>query len=258
MYYPPIIDREISVVVAGTGGIGSWLVEPLARLLDTISQRMSIRISLHLVDPDKVSWKNVNRQNFFPYEINQNKAKVLAKRVYSGTVEVYHHTQLEKVIPTILIACVDSPEARKQIHEYTKNLVKVVTIIDAGNDDEFGQVLVGNNHFKGNEIKTPTDLLPSPYEVFPELVSMKVKKEKRLSCAERVDLGEQKLSTNFFCASLILRTMEYLFAGEMAFAGFRFYGTSVSPVTFEEVNERWKHALRSFKKKNKSKASLKP
>ena len=65
--------RDASVTVVGVGGVGSWVVEALART--GISQ-------LRLIDADHVAESNINRQlPALDNTLGRLKAEVLAERV---------------------------------------------------------------------------------------------------------------------------------------------------------------------------------
>ena len=241
MFFPPILTEEkLNVYLVGVGGTGGWLAPPLSKLLYSFSQRLKKKISLTLVDHDEVEEKNIYRQNFKFTQIFRNKAIAMAHEISKGTgIEIKYEKTFEfPNQPFLLISAVDSRKSRREIYNAVKYLRNGV-IIDAGNGNNFGQILVGSSYpLEPEKIKTPTDYLPPPYEVFPELIEGE-DETPQLSCAQRVDIGIQRISTNFFAASLVLWTVELLLRGELQYAGFRFYETSVSPVTFQEVEKRW-------------------
>jgi len=120
---------------------------------------------------------------------------------------------------TVLVGCVDNHPARREIHEavkfhneqrYVSERLPRVWWIDGGNGRDTGQVLIGNR-FDAKEIceaaqNSPIlSLLPAPSLQHPELLKAESAKsverqnpttEKRVTCAERIRLGEQSLNVN--------------------------------------------------------------
>lgn len=150
-----------TVVVFGCGGTGSRLVPPIAQLMSTLQTLVSPE--LVLVDFDEVEEKNLSRQNFAKPDIGKNKATALAARyskayptlkitpitVAAGTSEYdealgMFNLQERLGGPAMYILAVDSAKARRDI------LAKALApqaggpnssiVIDAGNEDIFGQV----------------------------------------------------------------------------------------------------------------------
>lgn len=150
-------------LVVGAGGTGSRLVPLLCQFLKTLPWIPSPQIVL--ADPDVVEEKNLVRQNFIRQDIGKNKAVVLATR-YSRHYEMNIHphphavqggneslfrvfsdrenTRLGVLDNAVIFLCVDSIIARKQI---VKTLLagspsarNKWLILDAGNEDDFGQI----------------------------------------------------------------------------------------------------------------------
>lgn len=149
------------IIVVGCGGTGSRIIQPL---IQTIKQaQASINPCLYLVDGDEVEFKNLSRQNFIEKDIGRNKAVVLAER-YSAALEfpvVAHdafitskgnmfseigisaveqdHRPLVPNTRKLIIMCVDSIDARLMI---LNQIGSTDIVIDAGNEDTFGQVAI--------------------------------------------------------------------------------------------------------------------
>lgn len=120
---------------------------------------------------------------------------------------------------TILVGCVDNHLARIQMHEavkfhneqrYVSDRSPRVWWIDGGNGRDTGQILIGNR-LSEKEIcesarQSPIlSLLPAPSLQHPELLKRENAKsierqnqttEERITCAERIRLGEQSLNVN--------------------------------------------------------------
>jgi hypothetical protein len=162
-----------SFVVVGAGGTGGRLVPLLAQFLKTATWLPNPKI--YIIDYDVVEEKNLIRQNFIKLDLGKPKAIVLAER-YSKAFDINivpivskinnfsargTHFLLDTVLiddverpqylselnNTIVIMCVDSAESRINILNHLfgvrANFSKL--IIDAGNENDFGQILVYND-----------------------------------------------------------------------------------------------------------------
>ncbi len=120
---------------------------------------------------------------------------------------------------TFLVGCVDNHLARLQMHEavkfhneqrYVSDPSPRVWWIDGGNGRDTGQVLIGNRLDEKticeSARKSPIlSLLPAPSLQHPELLKRESAQsierqnqttEERITCAERIRLGEQSLNVN--------------------------------------------------------------
>jgi PRTRC genetic system ThiF family protein len=223
----PLVTKT-RLVLIGCGGTGSWLAPSVARFARTLAEKFSKEVAVCFVDPDMVEAKNIYRQNFCMAEVGYSKAVTLAKR-YSTAWSVnifacpqkyswqlvsnlggYHFDGL-----TVLIGCVDSREARRDIQGSVRNIDGAVFWLDCGNTKESGQVLLGRNS-PGEGVTTfPTEgkcaWLPLPSRQHKDLVPKKERgtltKNKAagtegLSCAEIALLDEQGLTINQSIAAI--------------------------------------------------------
>ncbi len=244
MFYPRLLSQpSIKAILIGVGGTGSALAPNLAKLFDVLSVRLNKEFSLTLMDGDRVEQKNVIRQNFMPQDVGLNKAYAVARRI-TPTVQrtkiesVQDYLTKEYLIKlqtyNVIISCVDSTETRKLL-SYLKNPHQL--IVDCGNDRESGQVVAGNAGVGKEECKSlPTDILPSPYKLFPELTRKK-RKRRKLSCADRIDVGEQELYANVMTATLALILIQQILMGECSVAGYRFYKGQTYPIPIQVEQE---------------------
>lgn len=191
-YRPHFIPSAVYVV--GCGGTGSRLVPILSQLVRTTMRSHNPlgwieSLPIFLIDNDVVENKNLLRQNFIPQDVGQHKSVVLANR-YSKAfdIPIYPSTQrVEKtgttlkfigtpdnlILPTtniILIMAVDSAEARRDVLTCFNRTFSTKFVIDAGNEDSFGQVrffteilLVGNNGQGMKFVKNLPKMVPAPY-----------------------------------------------------------------------------------------------
>lgn len=161
-YTPGLIPNKIMVV--GCGGTGSRLVPLLAQFIKTC--RWILDPEIMLFDGDTVSQSNLTRQNFIQTDVDKNKATVLATRysrafgvnilavpqMFAGPVhpsvdisnKMYNYLTCGSAV---IILCVDSVQARKDIIRYILNqggsnpdLCHI--LIDSGNEDAYGQVVL--------------------------------------------------------------------------------------------------------------------
>jgi hypothetical protein len=240
-YKPGFIPT--SFVVIGAGGTGGRLVPLLAQFLKTATWLPNPK--LYVVDHDIVEEKNLVRQNFIKLDLNRPKAVVLAER-YSkafdvnivpvvNKVEDYHRTgrnfhldtsivdevertqTLGQLNNTIIIMCVDSADARACIlnHIFGQRMSGNKLIIDAGNENDFGQVLIYNDvvfnaawdryDFKnlGSHGLMPGTIpfdVKVPYIPYPSTFYEALKDADTRSCAEL----DQTLAINATMATTIM------------------------------------------------------
>ncbi len=231
----PVDYKSVEFWLVGAGGTGSFMAMNLARLafeLKTLGKQATIVI----VDPDCVEEGNIPRSNFCFAETGANKAETLAGRISRAwgieggfikegvrpallqsktadwSVTISNSNKL-----TILVGCVDNYQARLEMHEALKfhNEKSYDTAfprlwwIDGGNGRDSGQVLIGNRlnekEICQSALNTPIlSLLPAPSLQHPELLQPEGGKNtrsirranERLTCAERIRLGEQSLNVN--------------------------------------------------------------
>ena len=230
----PIDYKTVQFWLIGAGGTGSFMAMNLARLafeLKTLGKAAEIVI----VDPDRVEDGNIPRSNFCFAEIGANKAETLAGRISQawgievGFVKEGFRPELlqsknddwnaqssnsNKLI--FLVGCVDNHLARREMHEAVKSCNEQkygsssprLWWIDGGSGRDTGQILIGNR-LSGREIceaaeKSPIlSLLPAPSLQHPDLlrdveknVINRQEVNNRITCAERIRLGEQSLNVN--------------------------------------------------------------
>lgn len=223
-----VLPKEFSklkIYLIGAGGTGSFAAMNLARAAFEL-RRIGKEVNLTIIDPDIVENGNIPRSNFCTAEIGRFKAQALAERItFAWGLEVAYSNEklnFEKHIKsnrsgykelTVLIGCVDNHSARREIHhsleeanKYNSHNAPECWWIDGGNGKFSGQVLIGSevkrekveNHFSSSTI---CKKLPAPSVIHPELLenqeipSRRVESE-RISCADRIRLGEQSMNIN--------------------------------------------------------------
>ena len=129
-----ILDRKVKVHLVGCGGNGSQVLSGLARLhLSMLSLGHPGGLDVTVYDYDTVSESNVGRQLFSYADVGLNKAVVLVHRLnayygldWTARPERYSrqsmYGQFGMSIPDIVITCVDSAAARREIHSILDGL----------------------------------------------------------------------------------------------------------------------------------------
>ena len=218
----PSNDGPVNLVLVGCGGTGSWLSLTVARLARLLVETKGKTVRTFFIDPDRVEPKNVYRQNFSDAEVGNFKAETLAFRLsnafgvnITALTDIFNPDHLGNIEgTTVLIGCVDNPQARKSLHEYAGHSYSgwrsVRYYLDAGNWKNSGQVLLGG----GPKDSKPFPLegicacLPLPATQHPELIDKRDVGETEespdtaLSCADLALQGSQGLGVNQMVASI--------------------------------------------------------
>ena len=233
----PVIDRphrvearyyahSLDFLLIGAGGTGGFVAEALCRLM---SGRPA---SITIVDHDVVERHNLLRQNFYPQEVGQPKSKALAHRLsqlyqraiaYSTIPASAHYQELRPQLPRrpqIIITCVDNAQARLDI-EQTITKYNNPWLIDAGNGDTWGQVLIGNtndpDHAREGFRQGVCHALPTPLLQRPDLAYDPPDPGPRVDCAAALDLTDQDPTINQLMAALTIQTVRRLIAGTLTY-----------------------------------------
>ena len=216
------IAREPAVTVVGAGGTGGFVAEGLCRML-------APQVKIILVDHDRVEERNLLRQNFYHDEIGMFKSQALAERLarryrravgWSVTpygLQYRRYYGSETTGSPIIIGCVDNAQARAGIAE---SVSPTQWWIDAGNGENWGQVLIGNsprNYLREIAFSEAEQIcwrLPFPTIQHPELLSPPPAEEVQpMSCAELMDTGDQDPTINQAMAAVVLQVVRRLLIG---------------------------------------------
>ncbi len=219
----PKEHNKLRVIQVGAGGTGSFAALAIARLMYELKESGK-SVELLIVDPDRVESGNIPRSNFCAAEIGSFKAQTLAKRITlawglacyyaneSFNAEI-HLKQLSSDYRslTVIVGCVDNHLARREMHiaiekyqGYRSDEAASIWWIDGGNGKYSGQVLIGSNtnHLKPAKLFVGSSIcksLPTPSLVHPELLTDQEKQTRplaKVSCPDRIRLGEQSLNVN--------------------------------------------------------------
>jgi len=219
------------LVVVGCGGTGGFVADGLCRLL------VNSDLDIFLVDYDRVEPHNLLRQSFFEGDVGKFKSRVLAERLarqygrkIGWSVYPYERDLLNeagiigmRVIPGIIIGCVDEPASRQSI---ATSLDWGDWWLDAGNGYQSGQVLIGNTRevdgleHAFNETDQTVDKLPVPSLQLPSLLAAPTQPVRRQQdCAEAVEDNTQSPIINQAMATLVLEFVYKLLAGKLTWMG---------------------------------------
>ncbi|MBI4284524.1 MAG: ThiF family adenylyltransferase [Chloroflexi bacterium] len=207
---------HFTVTVAGCGGTGGFVAEGLSRLLPG-------HASLVLIDHDRVEARNLTRQNFTREDLGQFKSESLARRLarrYGRPIafSTFPFAMVQVTTPGMIIGCVDNGLARRDIAARVKGFSTIGLInqgyvsrpnwwVDAGNGENYGQLLIGNS----DEAIFEKDIcyaLPLPTLQRPELLAQAPPQER--NC---VQIAEQGPTINLALASLVLEVVRRLIEG---------------------------------------------
>ena len=198
------MDRPVKIVMLGAGGTGGYVAPYLFRLLHMLDRPARFVIC----DGDIVELKNLDRQNFVPADLGENKARILAER-YSTVLgmETEYVPNFIETLPelmaliapnlwetdgfrnryaaemVILLGCVDNNRTRQLCHEAFRQSEDLV-YIDSGNGSYTGQVVCGVRR-NGHTMRKPIG------SVHPEMLRITDKFPSELSCAEAAQADPQ-------------------------------------------------------------------
>jgi len=164
--------RRYTVTVVGCGGTGGFAAESLCRLLPE-------QADLVLVDHDRVEERNLTRQNFYREDLGRFKSETLAHRLAQKFDRPVGYSTLPVAMtrvafPGLVVGCVDNGLARRDIARTVKGIIHDGSWwIDAGNGDNYGQVIIGNTDVAAHCLPTGDIYcgLPLPTIQKPELLN---------------------------------------------------------------------------------------
>ena len=226
-YHLRPLNPNPSITIVGCGGTGGFVAESLCRLFT------GREADIVLVDHDRVEPHNLLRQNFTEGNLGEYKSQALAERLartYRRTVgystrpfEALSTNSWQTTYPGIkshgqsmIIGCVDNARARKEMAQSIRKYTNT-WLIDAGNGDNWGQILVGNTTFTGDLGGSFQDSqcvqLPAPTVQSPALLTTAPKTKPDIDCAAALDLTDQDPAINQIMASLVTAVVRRMAAG---------------------------------------------
>ncbi|MXZ90488.1 MAG: hypothetical protein F4W95_07400 [Chloroflexi bacterium] len=221
------------ITVVGCGGTGGFVAEGLCRLFQGRDA------TIVLVDHDRVEPHNLLRQNFYRDDIGKFKSQALADRLsqsYNRAVGYSVYPFREESRPegsrypglsyhggSLIIGCADNAAARRAMADCLPG-DPCRWLIDAGNDTNWGQVLVGNIAHRVVLEEPPFSgdtchLAPAPTLQRPDLLTAVSARPPDVDCAAALDLTDQDPTINQMMASLVLQVVRRMVAGACPFLG---------------------------------------
>ena len=222
------------ITVVGFGGTGGFVAEGLCRLFQ------GREATIVLVDHDRVEPHNLLRQNFYAEDVGRFKSQALADRlarayrrpvgysVYPFREEnsrpnEHRYPGLPAYGDSLIIGCADNAAARRAMAECLPGDPRR-WLIDAGNDTNWGQVLVGNAPEPVTLHEPPftgetCHLAPAPTVQRPDLLTAVSTRPPDVDCAAALDLTDQDPTINQMMASLVLQVVRRMVAGSCPFMG---------------------------------------
>ena len=219
------------ITVVGCGGTGAFVAEGLCRLFT------GRQATIVLVDHDRVEPHNLLRQNFYREDVGRFKSQALADRLAKQygrpigySVYPFREDDSGQGYPGLpphggglIIGCADNAAARRAMAECLGG-GPCQWLIDAGNDTNWGQVLIGNvadpSYWEEPAIDGETYyLVPAPTLQRPDLLTTVPTTPPDLDCAAALDLTDQDPTINQMMASLVLQVVRRLVAGTCPFMG---------------------------------------
>ena len=198
------------ITIVGCGGTGGFVAEGICRLFQGRDA------TIVLVDHDRVEPHNLLRQNFYTSDVGKFKSQVMADRLsrdfrrdigYSTYPFGLRKSGYNRAFPglpvdgdALIIGCTDNAEARKSMASVLPQDPSR-WIIDAGNDVNWGQVLIGNvaEPMELNESPFTGDvchLAPAPTLQRPDILMSVPTAPADVDCAAALDLVDQDPTIN--------------------------------------------------------------
>ena len=210
-------DRPVKVVMLGAGGTGGYVAPYVFRLLHMLDRPARFVVC----DGDIVEPKNLDRQNFVPADLGENKARVLAERYSTvlGMETEYVPNFIEKLPDlmeliepkewelnpystkrtkemVLLLGCVDNNKTRQLCHQAFHQSEELI-YIDSGNGMHTGQIVCGIRS-GGRTFYRPVGA------AFPEVLQDTGKFPTELSCAEASVSAPQSIAANITAATAVV------------------------------------------------------
>jgi PRTRC genetic system ThiF family protein len=203
-----LTSAPINIDLVGIGGTGSQLVAGLARLhvaLRSLGHPHGLNVTLW--DGDSVSEANIGRQLFSAGDIGRNKAIVQAHRInhYFGlcwSAKPERFSLSGRQNPDILISCVDTAAARRDIHAQTQRFLSAasrpVLWLDCGNSQRSGQVMLARIYGPPPAYGPAPRAIEGPLmqHLLPEIFDESIPEDNRPSCSLAEALESQDLFIN--------------------------------------------------------------
>ncbi len=218
-----LLSQRVRVHLVGVGGNGAQMANCLARL-DIAIRALGHPHGLHVTafDGDTVSESNVGRQIYSPADVGLHKAVVTINRLnqYFGldwdAVPTHYKPPPSHDYgsgPSIIISCVDSARARRELHRWLFSRGSSAAYwLDLGNTESSAQVVLGQPKPHPLPEKYEWDRLPCVTELFPQLLE-ESQEDDAPSCSVRISLQSQGLFVNDMAVRWASQLLYELFQG---------------------------------------------
>ncbi len=224
-----MLSQRVRVHLVGVGGNGAQMANCLARL-DIAMRALGHPYGLHVTafDGDRVSESNVGRQIYSPADVGLHKAVVTINRLnqYFGldwdAVPRHYDTSLvsdQGSCPSIVISCVDSARARRDLHRRLfQRGARATYWLDLGNTESGAQVVLGEPKPYPLPERQEWERLPCVTELFPQLLEER-EEDDAPSCSVRISLQAQGLFVNDMAVRWASQLLYELFQGPIRHHG---------------------------------------
>lgn len=165
-----LLTGAVRMLVVGCGGTGAAFASGLPYLHQAMLALGHPRgLQVTVADGEAVSETNTVRQPFNIHHVGRNKAEVLVTGLNNfwgldWRAHPRHLTREDRLDFEIVVGCVDSRAARAMLAKSTRESWNVRYWLDAGNEADFGQVVLGEPRAQhGTELRLPTvdEILPA-------------------------------------------------------------------------------------------------
>lgn len=222
---PTLLHKRVRVHLAGVGGNGAQMASCLARLdRAMLGLGHPFGLTLAAIDGARVTAANVGRQLFSEADIGLHKALVTIHRLnqfwgldwsaYPCSIGEYwqRYGNQQAARGDILISCVDTRSARREIHAYLFERGRYAYWLDLGNREAEAQAILGEPapRLRAGADRGPR--LPCVTELFPELLDPLAADDNQPSCSVRMSLATQGLFTNDIVVRFAAQLLYELFS----------------------------------------------
>lgn len=211
-----LLKPEISVLIIGGGGIGSYFVSMLAQLNHKLCLLSEGRrcINALVADGDTFSHTNIGSQNCYPCDIGRHKASTLVARLNAGfgtrwqALDEYIDLQCESTLETIIntdivVTCVDKARFRYELGElaYEHTLDTDTLWLDGGCSATSGQVILGHLGYP-----PAAQRLPNVWDLYHRQLSV-IEDVQTDSCSHAESLARQDFGVPQITASWMAQAL---------------------------------------------------
>ncbi len=168
-------NHRITVMLVGVGGTGSRVLAELARINGTLEAMNHMGLYVEAVDFDVVTEANCERQMFNHEDIGINKAVAAVSRInhfFGNDWEAYNKMSDTSLAPNIIISCVDTIKARKEVKKRYEKRLYGGTKNYQGANGTYYWIDTGNNLDTGQVVLNCADPdFKDVFELFPNMVN---------------------------------------------------------------------------------------